>query len=324
MIYSLRNNYYTLIPFMQMLLIIFIILFSFFVSFDSDINKLILKIMIPLWILSFNFKNILHFFKYEKLFSIIIIFSLWILITCIITLTFKYPYEQYIKYFLLPILVISTSIKKKHIKYIIGSFLIGMFINELISYGIYFEIIKSQIFGFNITGNKFNPIPFMPSHMEYTLFLSLAIIFSIFSFFSAKNKVIKFILFVFTLTMTTNLFLTTGRTGQFTLLVTLLIMVIIYFRHSYKYIIFSLLSIIFVFFMGFFFSDNVNKRLKQGYDDIVKVIEDKNYNTSLGVRMSSYIIIPNIIQDSSFNILYGTGYSNVNKTIHQIHIKEFY
>ena len=33
----------------------------------------------------------------------------------------------------------------------------------------------------------------------------------------------------------------------------------------------------FIFYMGFLFSDNVNTRLKEGYGDIVKVIQDKNY-----------------------------------------------
>ena len=197
-----------------------------------------------------------------------------------------------------------------------------MFINEIISYGIYFEIIKSQIFGFNIVGNKYNPVPFLPSHMEYTLFLSLSIVISIFSFFNTDNKFIKIILLVFTLTMITNLFLTTGRTGQFTLLGTLFILIFIYFRHNYKYIIFSLLTVIFVFSMGFFFSDNVSKRLKEGYSDIVNVIEDKNYNTSFGIRLSSYILIPKIIKNEDFNILYGIGYSKVNSVIQGIQVDE--
>ncbi|WP_418179805.1 O-antigen ligase family protein [Aliarcobacter lanthieri] len=226
------------------------------------------------------------------------------------------------KYFILPILIISTTIKKEYLKYIISAFLLGMFINELISYGIYFEFIQSKFLGFNIVGNKYNPVPFMPSHMEYTLFLSLAIIISIYSFFNVNNKYIKYILTFFTITMTINLFLTTGRTGQFTLLLTLLILVIIYFRHSYKYIIFSFISIFIVFILAFFLSSNVNKRLTEGYSDIVNVIEEKNYNSSFGIRLTSYVLLPKIVKNEEFNIFYGVGYCRVGSIIQKIQVKE--
>jgi O-antigen ligase len=319
----LIDKYNSSLHLIKILLIMFIILFTFFLSFDSNINQLILKIMFPLWLLSLNFKKIVYFFRNEQLFFIIIIFSLWILITCLITLNFEYSFERYLKYFLIPVIIISTSIKKENINYIIGAFLLGMFINEIISYGIYFEIIRSQIFGFNIVGNKHNPVPFLPSHMEYTLFLSLSIILSIFSFFNVNKKIIKIILSIFILTMVTNLFLTTGRTGQFTLLGALIILSIIYFRHNYKYILLSFITIFIIFIMAFFLSNNTNERIKKAYSDIVNVINNKDYNTSLGVRLSSYILIPKIIENEKFNILYGTGYSNLNEVIHQIHIKEF-
>ncbi|MEM5557908.1 O-antigen ligase family protein [Aliarcobacter cryaerophilus] len=307
---------------LEKLLILFIIIFSLFVSFDSDINKLILKGMFSLWLVTLNFKKTIYFSKNNKLFLFIIIFALWLLVTCIFTLNLSYPYEGFIKYFVLPILIISTTIKKEHLKYIVSAFLVGMFINELISYGIYFEIIQYQFFGFDIVGNKNNPVPFMPSHMEYTLFLSLSIIISIYSLFEVKNKYLKFLLMFFTITMIINLFLTTGRTGQFTLLGTLLILTIIYFRHNYKYIIFSFLAIIFIFSMGFLFSDNVNNRLKQGYFDIAKVIKYKDYNTSFGIRLSSYTIIPEIIKNDDFNILYGIGYSRTDEVIQKIQVQE--
>ena len=123
--------------------------------------------------------------------------------------------------------------------------------------------------------------------------------------------------------MVTNLFLTTGRTGQFTLLGALIILSIIYFRHNYKYILLSFITIFIIFIMAYFFSNNTNERIKKAYSDIVNVINNKDYNTSLGVRLSSYILIPKIIENEKFNILYGTGYSNLNEVIHQIHIKEF-
>ncbi len=279
--------------------------------------------MIIIWLLSLLFKNTVYFFKNNRLFFYVIIFSFWVFITCVFTFELGYPYEGFLKYFLLPILIISTSLKREYIKYVLGAFIFGMFINEVISYGIYFEIIQSKFLGFKIVGDKTNPIPFMPSHMEYTLFLSLAIIISLFSIFKVEGKLIKTILVFFTITMTINLFLTTGRTGQFTLLGTLLFLTIIYFRHNYKYITSAFLVIVFIFSMAFSFSNNTNSRLKQGYDDIVKVFKDQNYDSSLGIRLSSYVILPKLVDDKRFNIFYGFGYSKLDKIIEEIHIEEF-
>lgn len=318
-----KINFLIFRSYLQDLIVFLIVIFSFFVSFDSYINKILLKFMIIIWLLSLLFKNTVYFFKNNRLFFYVIIFSFWVFITCVFTFELGYPYEGFLKYFLLPILIISTSLKREYIKYVLGAFIFGMFINEVISYGIYFEIIQSKFLSFKIVGDKTNPIPFMPSHMEYTLFLSLAIIISLFSIFKVEGKLIKTILVFFTITMTINLFLTTGRTGQFTLLGTLLFLTIIYFRHNYKYITSAFLVIVFIFSMAFSFSNNTNSRLKQGYDDIVKVFKDQNYDSSLGIRLSSYVILPKLVDDKRFNIFYGFGYSKLDKIIEEIHIEEF-
>jgi hypothetical protein len=67
--------------FLEKLLILLILTFSFFVSFDSDINKLILKVMFFLWIFTLNVKKTIYFSKNNKLFLFIIIFALWLLAT---------------------------------------------------------------------------------------------------------------------------------------------------------------------------------------------------------------------------------------------------
>ena len=306
------------------ILIFGIITFAFMVSFSPDVGRKIVNNLFYIWLLTLNFKNILDYLKNNRIFLLIIIFFLWITFTVIVTHTTDYyNYYKFIKYFLLPLIIILTTINKEHIKYIISAFLIGMFVNELISYGIYFELIQTKFLGYNLVGNKSNPVPFLTSHIEYTLFLSLAIVMSLFTFFNTKKIYLKVILGIFTTTMMTNLFLTIGRTGQFTLLMTLLFLTIIYFRHNIKYIIISFLSIVAVFILAFNFSSNVNSRLKEGYSDIEKIIKTKDYDTSFGIRLSSYVIIPKIIQNENYNIFYGMGYCEVDKIIQEIHIREF-
>ncbi|WP_193210026.1 O-antigen ligase family protein [Aliarcobacter cibarius] len=243
--------------------------------------------------------------------------------TFITPTTTYYNYDNFIKYFLLPILIITTSIKTEYIKYFITAFLGGMFVNELISYGIYFEFIKDNFLGFSIYGNKYNPVPFLTSHIEYTQFLSLSIVMSLFTIFKVKHNILKVVLVIFLITMITNLFLTTGRTGQFTLLMTSLFLLIVYFKNNIKYILYGLITLVFIFVLAFNFSTNTNKRLKQGYTDIENFINKKNYNTSLGIRMTSYLIIPDIIKNENFNLLYGFGYCAVDNIIQEIHIEKF-
>ena len=214
---------------LQIVLFFLILLFCFFVSFNPSIGKTLINNMFYVWLLTLNFKNIFYYLKSNKIFLLIVVFFVWISFSTFITPTTNYyNYDNFVKYFLLPILIISTSIKTEYIRYLIISFIGGMFINELISYGIYFELIKEKFLGFSINGNKSNPVPFLTSHIEYTQFLSLTAIMSLFAIFKVNNKFIRLILIIFLITMITNLFLTTGRTGQFTLLMSSIILTIIF------------------------------------------------------------------------------------------------
>ena len=322
MLSSIIFKYEKFRGFFQITLLFLMMLFCFFVSFSPSIGKILVNNMFYVWLLTLNFRKIFYYLKSNKIFLFIIIFFILITFSTFITPTTIYNnYDNLVKYFLLPILILTTSIKTEYIKYFIIAFIGGMFINELISYGIYFEFIKDKFLGFAINGNKSNPVPYLTSHIEYTQFLSLAVIMSLFTIFKIKNNFIRLILVVFSITMVTNLFLTTGRTGQFTLLMTSIFLTIIYFKNNIKYIFYSFLTLSIVFMLGFNFSSNVNTRLKQGFNDIERVIKEKDYNTSWGIRLTSYIIIPDIIKNEKFSLLYGFGYCAVDKEIQQIQTK---
>ena len=126
-------KYEKLRNFFQVILFFLILLFCFFVSFSPSIGKNLVNNMFYVWLLSLNFKNIFYYLKNNKIFLFIIVFFVWISFSTFITPTTNYyNYDNFVKYFLLPILIISTSIKTEYIKYLIISFIGGMFINELI------------------------------------------------------------------------------------------------------------------------------------------------------------------------------------------------
>ncbi len=305
-------------------LFILMLLLVFSTPFGWQVGRKIINIMFYVWIVTLNFKYIYYYIKNNKAILLLMLLTFWITISSFLVESQDYEnYSIYIKYFLLPILIIVTSIKKEYIQYLISAFLLGMFINEIISYGMYFGYIKGTLFGFVLNGNHLNPVPFLSTHMQYTIYLSFAIVLSFFTFFKSKNIVMKIIITIFTITMIINIFLTVGRTGQFTLLMTSLFLTAIYFKDNVKYVIYSLISISIVFILAFNFSSNTNTRLKQGYADIEKIIKQNNYESSWGIRLSSYILIPDIIKDERFNPLYGMGYCQVNNTIMDIQLKKF-
>ena len=104
--------------------------------------------------------------------------------------------------------VISTSLKREYIPHVITAFLMGMFISETIAYGVFFELwqFKHAI--------PENPSPLM-IYIDYSIFMALTAILLL-------NKIVskhyllkeKIILSLFFLSVTGNLFLTPGRTGQ--------------------------------------------------------------------------------------------------------------
>ena len=305
-------------------LVIMIVLLAFSIPFGWLVGRKIINIMFYIWIITLNFKYLNYYLRNSKVVLLLFLLTIWISISSFIVISENYEnYSMYIKYFVLPILIIVTTIKKKHIQYLISAFLFGMFINELISYGMYFGYIKDTFFGFVLNGKQSNPVPFLSTHIQYTVYLSFAIILSFFTFFQTKNIYIKLIVFIFMITMVTNMFLTIGRTGQFTLLMTTVFLMFIYFRKNIKYILYGLLSIAIVFILAFNLSQNTSSRIKQGYSDIEKVILENNYETSFGIRLSSYVLIPEIIKDDRFNIFYGMGYCEVNNIIMDIQLNKY-
>ena len=317
-------NYYKIQSISKFILIIMIVLLSFSLPFGWLAGRDIINNMFYVWLITLNFKYIYFYLKNNKVVLLLFLLFLSITFSSFIVPSDNYEnYRMFIKYFFLPILIIITSIKRHHIKYLINGFLIGMFINEFISYGMYFGYIKDSFFGYTFTGSESNPVPFLSTHIQYTIYLSFAIVLSFFTFFNSKNIFIKIVIAIFTITMVINIFLTIGRTGQFTFLMTSIFLAIMYFKNNWKYILYSLVGLGIVFILAFNFSSNTNARMKHGYSDIEKVIKEKDFNTSWGIRLSSYIIIPDIIKDERFNIFYGMGYCKVNDNIMDIQLNKF-
>jgi O-antigen ligase len=197
----------------------------------------------------------------------------------------------YSYWIIIPILAIN--LKKEWLANIITAFLGGMFISEIIAYGIYFD-------WWSINGRTPDyPTPFM-SHIHYSIFLATTSIILISRLLSKRyNLWSKLPIFIFFMTSTGNLMLSTGRTGQLALLIALAIAVIIHYRLTLKSLTITTLLGITLFFGAYSTIDLFQKRFDQAVSD-VREFQKGNFNTSWGLRAAFWIVTYDIIREYPF------------------------
>lgn len=301
-------------------LLFVLIVFAFIMPISADLGRKVLTVAFIILIPILDYKKIYTIIKNNTYIKYITIFILF----CILSMLWTEDYDEgkriirtILRYWYIPTIVLISIINKENIKYVIAAFLSGMIINHLISYAIYFFKIKT-IFSFQLVGTELNPVVFQASHMEYSVYLAFTSL--ILFYYSLKYEYYKFKipLFVLSLSMITVLFLLFGRTGQVSFIITSTILILIYFKKNIKLIILSFLGLIGIFYIaynnGITFKDRVNQAIIE-----LKQVTNSTYNTSIGVRLSAYRIIPEIID--STNIFIGVGIGDSRNITYEINKK---
>jgi O-antigen ligase len=176
-----------------------------------------------------------------------------------------------------------------------------MFISEITSYSIYFKIIEPIGYA-----NATNPTPFM-QHTMYSIFLATTAIFLLGRLLYEKNIKYKIIYLLFFLSVTINLFINAGRTGQIAFLISLSILYIYKYKLTIKTILFSTLSIIIVFYSAYNLSPNFKTRMHAIQNNFNKIVDKNDYKTSIGIRVGFWIVTKEIFLDSP---ILGVGTAN--------------
>lgn len=191
-------------------------------------------------------------------------------------------------------IILYTSLKTQHIDKIISAFLAGMFVSEIVSYGIFFEL-----WNYKNTPPS-NPSPFM-IHIEYSVFLAFTSILLLNRLFSKHYSMKEKIFFgFFFLTVTSNLFLTHGRTGQVAYIATIFVMSILHFRFNFKSILISFLLLTTIFGSAFYLSKNFQNRVNQTKNELTQIFQKNNLKGSWGIRISFWITTFNILKEHPF------------------------
>ncbi len=231
----------------------------------------------------------------------IIIFFIFILYS---TISLLYAQELYkgFKYILrywyyLPIATIATTLEKKYIKYVISAFFMGMLISELISYGIFLELIKFK----NVSPS--DPTPFM-NHLQYSVFVTFTSLYLlnhlIFIKEPLKYKIPQLIFFT---TVTANLFINGGRIGYVAFFVTIFLVFMVNIKSKLKALLISFISVSIVFFIAYKASPTFQQRLAATQTEL-KIISDFKFHSSFGQRLAAWYLTGKIAKD---NPILGVG-----------------
>ena len=315
---------YNLHIFFEKLLTITIFLFIFSIPFNPQLGKFLINQMFYFWILSLQINTFFTLLKKSMLLKSLTLLMVYIYSSFLWSEEPLYNVNYIgmsLKFWFTPIVILVSSMKQQYIKYYISTFLFAMFINEIISYGMFFDLFHEKIFNFELTGSQYDPIPFQTSHMEYSVYISFTIFILLYSLFHKKWDIKSALYILFSLTMITNLFLSAGRSGQFTFLITSTLLIFIYFKDKLKYIFGSFLTLSLTFVIAYYASNTFHNRINYAKSDIEKAITEANYNTSFGVRISSYVLITKIIKEVP--LISGVGFNDTNKVIHELHMQYF-
>ena len=278
-----------------------ILLFAFSLPLSRAVISFFIIFFPLLWILEGNLRTKLSLIKQNKALLTFLLF-------CSITLLSlfwsedKYNAIRHVRmlFYMLTLFVLSTSINHKYILTYISAFLAGMFISEIISYGIFFNI-------WHINGKvSSDPTPFM-MHIDYSVFLAFTSLILLNRVIS-KNYNIKekFFFALFFLTVTGNLFINTGRTGQVAYVAGILVMVVIHFKFSLKSFVISSLLLCTIFTSAYNISPIFHKRVTQAQNNIHKIFHG-NLNSSWGIRVAYWIVTANIVKEHPLGVGLGSN-----------------
>jgi len=282
-----------------------ILLYAFFLPLNKNIVSIIGKVLLVLFFFKKDIKEVFKNLFKERFFLVFLLlvgYSFFIsLYSLSISYGINYTIKKYLPYF--EIFAIAFLIDKKFIKYAISAFLAGIFLSEIISYGIFFDLwdIPYNLAHYKEEGD---PTPFM-HHTLYSLFLSVGVLIILVTLLKERFKNKKDYLFLFFLvTMSVNLFIIGGRGGQLAFFITLFVLVLS--SKEKKFLILIPIGVVF-FILAYNFSDLFRYRVDLAINDVKSLIEKFNFCSSWGIRASAWVLTYEMLKE---HWLFGLGYGN--------------
>lgn len=294
-------------------------LLAFVIPISIAGYNLVLGLLLITWMLEKNWKHKWEMIKAQPLFKIMFLYFIFASISLLWTenLSDGLRYlKQYYIFLFLPIFY--TSIDRSKIPQFFSAFLAAMIISEIFSYLIFFDLMPFKL---KDSWNAGDPTPFM-MHSIYSIFLVFAI-FLMLTRLATEERTPKqtFLYSFFILTMTINLFINSGRTGQFSLLLALMVFIYLHFQlHWFKTIVVGMIISSTIFLIAYMVSPNFNKRTLETFNSLQHTVQEKEaLNDSTGLRFMMWQVASDIIIK---NPLIGVGVGDERDSYHSTLLNE--
>lgn len=208
--------------------------------------------------------------------------------------------------FLLIPLIFSSFIDRKFIPRIYGAFFVGMFASELVSYGIFFEIIKPMVHYGN-QGTPSDPTP-VYHHTHYGFMLATSLVLIVQHLIVGKNnKFVQIMLSIFFVSASINIFMIGGRSGYVLYGIYLLALIfLIYKKRFVRPMLIMMIVVTTTLVLAYQMSPTFKERVDLTTESVSDVMVEGYYANSLGGRIGILDYSSDLIVDN-WMIGLGTG-----------------
>lgn len=274
------------------------LIFAFILPLSRALISFFVVLLPLVWLLDSQIKNKIDEIKNNPVLLAIGIYLVFVFLSLFWTSDIEEGLNtaRLYMYWLL-IFVFATRVQKNNIQYILSAFLFGMLISEIVAYGVFFDIWTAKY------ATKEYLSPFM-MHIDYSVFLAFASILLLSRIlskeYSTKEKIVYSFFFC---TVTGNLFLAPGRTGQLAFLIGFVAIFIVHYKFSLRAILGSFVGLILVFSIAFSLSDTFKTRASDLKTDM-QMLQNGNFDGSWGTRVAFIMTSYEIVKE---NPLLGVG-----------------
>jgi len=269
-----------------------VLLFSFIIPLSRGMISFFIFWFFILLLYKREYADTFQTLKSNPIFAYISAFLLYMALTLFWSEDIKEGLNQIrlYGYWVLVLPAMAVLVKKEWLWSMLTAFLLGMFVSEILAYGMFFDL-------WTIKGKDSSyPTPFM-THIHYSIFLAFTAILLLSRVLSQGLSFYEKLPYTFFfLISTANLMFSTGRAGQLAFFVSLVVLIILKFKISIKSIFLSMLSVAMIFFMAYNSLDLFKKRADEGVRDI-KHIMNENYNSSFGARVVFWLIAGEVLKE---------------------------
>jgi len=276
--------------------------FAFFLPISHHIASVMMDIMVVLLLLSGNLKER---FKEVTRDKIVIAFILMYSIHAFWMIGSEHIHIALLKLkeflYLLYIIPIAMVLQKEFVLKVLGSFLVAMFVSELVSYGMSFGI----VFPFVKVGIAAN-VPFMEFYTQYSTVLSITLGIILYQLLTNKNLTTGMKLFsiFFFISASTNIFIVASRIGYGLYAVSIVtVLMLVYQRQAVKLALYGGGIITIGYLVAYSSSSLFRTRMMAAVNDI-ELMRQGHFDTSLGARVAFHYYSYHVIKD---HWLFGVG-----------------